>query len=87
MALEGLIDGVPLTIIYTFVSGLTGIALLLFATYLVPRIVDRLTPAIDDQNEILRGNLAIATYIGKITQAVIVGISVVVAAAIIAGAM
>lgn len=87
MALEGLIEGIPLTVIYTFVSGVSGIILLLLATYLVSRIVDRLTPAIDDQNEILRGNIAVATYIGNITQGVIIGLSIVVAASIIAGAM
>ena len=82
-----LIDGVPATLTYTLVSGLAGLFLMFVATSLIPRMVDRLTPAIDDQNEMLRGNLAVATFTGQVNQAVIIGASIIIAAAIIAGGM
>jgi hypothetical protein len=87
MAFPELIQGVPATVTYTLISGITGFVLLFLATYMVPRIIDRLTPAIDDQAEMIRGNLAVATYVGQVTQAVIVGVSIVIAAAIIAGGL
>lgn len=82
-----LIEGVPATLTYTLVSGIAGLFLMFVSTYFVPRIVDRLTPAIDDQNEMLRGNLAVASFTGQVNQAVIIGVSIVIAAAIIAGGL
>jgi hypothetical protein len=72
---------------YTIIGGLLGLLLMIAASWVVPRIVDRLTPQIDDEKEILRGNLAVATYVGGITQAVIIGLSIIVAASIVAGMM
>jgi len=45
----------------------------------------RLTPNIDEEKEIARGNRAVARYFGRLTAAAIVGISIVIAAAIIGG--
>ena len=84
MVYEALIDGITSTIIYTLTGGLFGIILMVLATFLMPMLVDRLTPHIDDQGEILRGNLAVANYIGQVTQAVILGTSIIIAAAVIA---
>jgi len=87
MAIEALTWDIYLAVIYTLIGGLLGLILIGMATLIIPKIVDRLTPTIDDEKELLRGNLAVATYIGKVTQAVIIGVSIIIAAAIIAGVM
>jgi len=87
MAIEALNWNIYLAVIYTLIGGLLGLILIGMATLIIPKIVDRLTPTIDDEKELLRGNLAVATYIGKVTQAVIIGVSIIIAAAIIAGVM
>ena len=76
-----------LAVAYTVLGGLLGMALMALSTLIIPKLVDRLTPSIDDEKEMLRGNLAVATYVGKVTQAVILGMSMIVAASIIAGLM
>jgi hypothetical protein len=86
MAISELFTGnVGLAVAYTILGGFLGIVLMSLSAFIIPKIVDKLTPAIDDEKEILRGNLAVATYVGKVTQAVILGVSIIVAAAIIAG--
>ena len=50
-------------VFYTLVGGFLGLLLMVLAAFLVPKIVDRLTPAIDEEKEIARGNLAVATYL------------------------
>lgn len=62
-----------------------GIVLVLGASLLIPRLLDRLTPAIDDEKEIARGNRAVAEYFGRVSAAAIIGISIVISAAIIGG--
>ena len=82
---ESLSSDLVLTVFYTLLGGFLGITMMAIASFILPKIVDRLTPNIDDEKEILRGNLAVATYVGQITQAVIIGVSIIMAAAIIAG--
>jgi uncharacterized membrane protein YjfL (UPF0719 family) len=48
------------SMVFSFVGGLVGMALVLAASFLVPRLIDRLTPNIDEQREIARGNSAVA---------------------------
>jgi hypothetical protein len=45
----------------------------------------RLTPNIDEEKEIVRGNGAVAEYYGRVVGACIVGISIVIAAAVLGG--
>ena len=71
--------------VFSFVGGIIGIVLILFATMLLPRLIDRLTPNIDENKEIARGNQAVAEYFGRIVSASIIGISIVIAAAILGG--
>jgi hypothetical protein len=48
-------------------------------------LIDRLTPNIDEQKEIVRGNSAVAEYFGRVAGATIIGMSLVIAAAVLGG--
>jgi hypothetical protein len=87
-----MVSGAPLdsvtilaSVVYVLLAGVIGILFMALATFIVPHLVDRMTPRINDEKEIAKGNLAVATYVGQITQAVIIGMSIIVAAAVIAG--
>ena len=71
--------------LFIVVAAGIGISLILIAARIVPRLVDRFTPSIDEDKEIARGNQAVAEYFGRIVQATIIGISLVIAAAIVGG--
>ena len=47
---------------FAFVGGIVGIALVLMASMFLPRLIERLTPNIDEEKEIARGNVAVAEY-------------------------
>ncbi|MEM3556008.1 MAG: DUF350 domain-containing protein [Candidatus Micrarchaeia archaeon] len=85
MATGTLMENITLAVIYTLLGGVLGVLLMALSAFIVPRIVDVMTPRINDEKEIAKGNLAVATYVGQITQAVILGISIIIAAAIISG--
>jgi ABC-type antimicrobial peptide transport system permease subunit len=74
-------------VIFCLLGGLVGMILVLWAAVLVPRVVDRLTPRMDEQREIARGNMAVAEYFGRVVAAAIIGVSIVVAAAVLGGIM
>jgi hypothetical protein len=44
-----------------------------------------MTPAIDEDKEIARGNQAVAEYFGRVVAASILGMSIIVAAAVLGG--
>ena len=71
-------------IAYIIIGGAVGIAMMLFASFIVPRIMGMMTPRINEEKEIVRGNLAVASYYGQITQGVIIAIGIIIAAAVIA---
>ena len=73
------------SMIFSFIGGLVGMVLVLAASLIVPSLIDRLTPDIDEHKEIARGNTAVAEYFGRIVSAVILGLSIVVAAAVLGG--
>jgi uncharacterized membrane protein YjfL (UPF0719 family) len=73
------------SVVFSFIGGLVGIALVLVSSLIVPRLIDRLTPNIDEQKEIARGNSAVAEYFGRVAGATIIGLSIVVAAAVLGG--
>ncbi len=73
------------SIVFSVVGGLLGMVLVLMASVVVPRLIDRLTPDIDEQKEIVRGNGAVAEYYGRLVGAAILGVSIVVAAAVLGG--
>ena len=72
-------------VVFCFVGGVVGVLLVLAASLVLPRLIDRMTPIIDEEKEIARGNVAVAQYFGRIVAASIIGISIVVAAAVLGG--
>ena len=78
-------DNVVVGAAFTFLAGAIGMVFMLAGVALVPRIVNLLTPNIDEEKEIIRGNVAVARYFGGIVQSVILGMSIIIAAALIAG--
>jgi hypothetical protein len=73
------------SMVFSFVGGLVGMALILVASLIVPGLINRLTPDIDEHKEMARGNTAVAEYYGRVVSAVILGLSIVVAAAVLGG--
>jgi len=72
-------------VVFSALGGLIGIALILVASMFLPRFIERLTPNLDEDKEIARGNVAVANYFGRVVGASIIGISIVVAAAVLGG--
>ena len=81
------IHNIGWAIVFSVVGGLVGMMLVLLASVIVPRLIDRFTPQIDEQKEILRGNRAVAEYYGRLVGAAILGVSIVVAAAVLGGVL
>ena len=79
------IHNIGWSIVFSVVGGLVGMMLVLLASVIVPRLIDRFTPNIDEQKEIIRGNSAVAEYYGRLVSAAILGVSIVVAAAVLGG--
>ncbi len=73
------------SLVFSAIGAFVGIVLVLLATAFIPKILDSLTPSIDEQKEIARGNRAVADYYGKVVAGSILGISIVIAAAILGG--
>ncbi len=48
-------------VVFPVLGGLIGIALMLVASMFLPRLIKRLTLNIDEDKEIARGNVAIAS--------------------------
>ena len=72
-------------VLFALVGGAVGITLVLVASYFLPGIVNRLTPNVDEEREIVRGNTAVAEYFGRVVSAGILGVSIVAAAAVLGG--
>jgi len=72
-------------VVFSFVGAGIGIYLFIKISQKIPKIFDKITPNIDEDKEMIRGNLAVAEYFGKIVSAGIIGISIIIAAAVIAG--
>jgi hypothetical protein len=73
------------SMLFSLVGGLVGMALVLMASAIVPKLMDRLTPNIDEEKEIARGNAAVAEYYGRVVGACILGLSIVIGAAVLGG--
>jgi uncharacterized membrane protein YjfL (UPF0719 family) len=73
------------SMIFALIGGMVGMVLVLISSLFVPRLIDRLTPNIDEQKEIARGNGAVAEYFGRLVGSAIIGLSIVVAAAVLGG--
>jgi uncharacterized membrane protein YjfL (UPF0719 family) len=79
------LNNIGWSIVFSLVGGLIGMVLVLLFSLITPRVIDRLTPHIDEQKEIARGNTAVAEYFGRIVSATILGLSIVAAAAVLGG--
>jgi hypothetical protein len=73
------------SMLFSLVGGLIGMALVLLASSVVPKLMERLTPNIDEGREIARGNAAVAEYYGRIVGACILGLSIVIGAGVLGG--
>jgi uncharacterized membrane protein YjfL (UPF0719 family) len=73
------------SLVFMVIGGLVGMGLVVLASSLIPRLLDRLTPSMDEHKEIARGNMAVSHYYGRIVGAAIIGVSLVVAAAVLGG--
>lgn len=80
-----MIQNLGWAILFALVGGVVGISLILVSSLILPKLIDRFTPHIDEEKEIARGNMAVAEYFGRISAACIIGVSIVVAAAVIGG--
>ncbi len=72
-------------VIFIVAGGIIGILLILASTLVVPRILNRLTPNLNEDKEIARGNRAVAEYFGRVVGSTIIAIGIVIAAAILGG--
>jgi hypothetical protein len=72
-------------VVFSILGGLIGIVLVMFASMILPRLIERITPQINEEKEIVRGNVAVAQYFGRVVGASILGVSIVIAAAVLGG--
>ncbi|MEN6320550.1 MAG: DUF350 domain-containing protein [Syntrophaceae bacterium] len=79
------VSNIGWSVLFSLIGGLVGIALVLMASTVIPKLMDRLTPNIDEEKEIARGNNAVAEYYGKVVSACIIGVSIVIGAAVLGG--
>jgi len=79
------VSNIGWAVIFAVIGGLVGIVLMMVAAVMIPKLLDRLTPDLDEDKEIARGNRAVAEYFGRVVSACIIGMSIVIAAAILGG--
>jgi len=72
-------------VVFSALGGVIGLGLVMLASMVLPKLIERMTPNIDEEKEIARGNVAVAQYFGRIVSASIIGMSIVVAAAVFGG--
>jgi len=73
------------SLIFSIVGAVIGIVLVIASSLVLPVLINRMTPNIDEQKEIARGNSAVGEYFGHVVGSVIMGVSIVVAAAVLGG--
>ena len=83
--IQEVMGNIAWAIVFSLVGGAVGVVLVLLASVILPRFVERLTPDLDEEKELARGNVAVAEYFGRIVAASIIGLSIVVAAAVLGG--
>ncbi|MBI1973528.1 DUF350 domain-containing protein [Candidatus Micrarchaeota archaeon] len=83
--MTGIVDTVGFTTAFTVLGIVIGAVAMLLATVALPAIINRLTPDIDEGKEIRRGNVAVAQYFGHVVGSAVLGIAIIIGAAIIAG--
>jgi len=73
------------SLVFSIAGAAIGIILLIASTLILPALINRLTPDIDEQKEIARGNSAVGEYYGRVVGSAILGVSIIVAAAVLGG--
>ena len=73
--------------IFAAAGGIVGLGLVVIAAALLPRLIERFTPNIDEEKEIARGNVAVGEYFGRVVGASILGASIIIAAAVLGGVL
>jgi uncharacterized membrane protein YjfL (UPF0719 family) len=81
----GTLQNIGWSVVFSVVGALIGMVLVIASSMILPGLIDRLTPNIDEQKEIARGNAAVGEYYGRIVGSAILGVSIVIAAAILGG--
>jgi hypothetical protein len=71
--------------VFIVITAVVGIVLILASSFVITKMLEKFTPKIDEEKEIARGNVAVAQYFGRISAACIIGVSIIIAAAIIGG--
>ncbi|MGA2092951.1 MAG: DUF350 domain-containing protein [Sedimentisphaerales bacterium] len=71
--------------VFIVITAIVGIILILASTLVITKMLEKFTPKIDEEKEIARGNVAVAQYFGRICAACIIGVSIIIAAAILGG--
>jgi uncharacterized membrane protein YdcZ (DUF606 family) len=79
------LENIGWALLFSILGGLLGVCIVMTASLVVPRILARITPNLDEEKEIARGNVAVAEYFGRVTAACILGISLIIAAAVLGG--
>lgn len=72
-------------IVFSFLGAALGMWIFIKGACRLPALFDKLTPNIDEGKEIVRGNTAVAEYYGRVVAAGIIGMSLIIAAAVFAG--
>lgn len=81
------LQNIAWAVVFSLIGGIVGMGLVVAATVFVPKMIDRFTPNMDEHREIARGNRAVSDYYGRLVGSAILGVSIVVAAAVLAGVM
>ena len=72
-------------LVFALAGGAAGAFLLIWFSSRIPSVFNKITPEMDEGKEIIRGNRAVAEYFGRIVSAAILGVSVIIAAAVLGG--
>lgn len=73
------------SLIFSIVGALIGMVLVIVSSLVLPTLINRLTPNIDEEKEMVRGNVAVGEYYGRVVGSSILGVSIVVAGAVLGG--
>lgn len=81
----GTVINVVWALVFALAGGIAGSFLLIWFSSRIPAVFDKFTPDMDEGKEIIRGNRAVADYFGRIVSAAILGVSIIIAAAVLGG--
>ena len=80
-----MMQSISWAVVYAVVGGMVGLGLVAVAATVLPRLIEKFTPNLDEEKEIARGNVAVGEYFGRVVGASILGASLIIAAAVLGG--